>query len=222
MTNHANRGDRAPVGRIPRSRSIVSLCDRTTTMLKPWAMDGYRCVAVDLAHGLHERHRPDGIVTVGCDVRGYNLPADAGLVLMSPPCTHLAGSGARWWRSKGLSTLIGALQLVEACRALADDCGLPYLLENPVGLLGSWWRPCDWSFHPAEYAGYLGDPEPEAYTKLTCIWTGGGIAKPPTRPVEPALGSKMHKLPPSPDRADIRSAAPEGFARAVHTMLRDE
>lgn len=33
--------------------------------------------------------------------------------------------------------------------------------------------------------------------------------------VEPTEGSKMHNIPPSADRANIRSETPMGFARAV-------
>jgi hypothetical protein len=39
---------------------------------------------------------------------------------------------------------------------------------------------------------------------------------PDRRPVEPTEGSKMHLLPPGPERANLRSATPEGFARAVY------
>lgn len=38
---------------------------------------------------------------------------------------------------------------------------------------------------------------------------------PEPKPVEPVLGSLMHKLPPSEDRGNIRSVTPEGFAQAV-------
>jgi len=38
---------------------------------------------------------------------------------------------------------------------------------------------------------------------------------PPKSRVHPYEGSKMHLLPPSGDRANLRSATPNGFARAV-------
>ena len=38
---------------------------------------------------------------------------------------------------------------------------------------------------------------------------------PDRKPGEPTLGSLMHRLPPSDDRADLRSATPLGFAYAV-------
>jgi len=38
---------------------------------------------------------------------------------------------------------------------------------------------------------------------------------PEQTPVFPSGGSKMHKLAPSRDRADLRSATPAGFAQAI-------
>jgi len=78
-------------------------------------------------------------------------------------------------------------------------------------------------FQPYEY----GDP----WTKKTCLW--GKFNVPVKAPVEPAgqwidrvnqkgiidhLGylppDWVHKLPPSPDRAKLRSVTPAGFAQA--------
>ena len=55
----------------------------------------------------------------------------------------------------------------------------------------------------------------EAYTKRTCLWIGGGFLLPEHKAVVPVLGSKMHNLPDSKGRANLRSATPAGFARAV-------
>lgn len=38
---------------------------------------------------------------------------------------------------------------------------------------------------------------------------------PAKRPVDPVDGSRMHLLPPSEERANLRSATPTGFAKAV-------
>ena len=34
--------------------------------------------------------------------------------------------------------------------------------------------------------------------------------------IEPVLGSKMHLIPPSKERANLRSKTPEGFAKAFY------
>jgi hypothetical protein len=90
---------------------------------------------------------------------------------------------------------------------IAEWSGAPYLIENPVSTVSTYWRKPDHSFDPSDY----GDP----WTKRTCLWVSGGFVMPPKRPVAPTFGSKMHLLPPSPDRADKRSETPMGFARAV-------
>ena len=124
-------------------------------------------------------------------------------------------SGARWFRDKGLGKLAYGIRLVEASRRIAEWTGARYCIENPVGSLSTYWREPDYTFDPCDYGGYLSPPGDE-YTKKTCLWTGGGFVMPPKRPVQPTLGSLMHSLPPSDDRADLRSVTPMGFAEAVY------
>lgn len=197
----------------PRPGIVLSLCDRTGTMVQPWLEAGYRCVIVDLQHP--EGEHTDGLLTrVGADVTTYLPPREQYAAAFAfPPCTHLAGSGARWFKDKGLPALIDGLQLVEASRRILDWTGAPWALENPSGTLSTYWRSPDYSFDPYEYGAWADGAD--AYTKRTCLWTGGGFVMPPRRPVEPVEGSRMHKLGPSPQRADLRSITPLGFARAV-------
>lgn len=190
------------------------LCNRTENMARPWLDAGIRCVTVDMQPA--DRAHPLRTHIEG-DVRDYQAPARPLFVAAFPPCTDLAVSGARWYRSKGLRGLIGALEVVETCREICEASGAPYMIENPVGTLSTYWREPDFAFDPCDY----GDP----YTKRTLLWTGNGFVMPPVvRPgdmfeaptwVEPTEGSKMHRLPPSADRADLRSVTPQGFARAV-------
>ncbi len=191
---------------------ILSLCDRTGNMVRPWLEAGHEAVTVDLqpAAWAHSRR-----THLKADVRqvGHLSLGRFDFVAAFPPCTHLASSGARWFRDKGLGKLIEALEIVEACRVICEKSGAPYMIENPVGTLATYWREPDYTFHPVHYAGY-GD-EADEYTKKTCLWTGNGFVMPPRKPGEPTLGSLMHRLPPSEDRADLRSATPMGFARAV-------
>ena len=116
-------------------------------------------------------------------------------------------SGARWFKDKGIGALVDALELFNVSVRLAEWSGAPYLIENPVSTVSSYWRKPDHTFDPCDY----GDP----YTKKTCLWVGGGFVMPPKRRVEPVLGSKMHLLPPSEERARLRSETPRGFAEAV-------
>lgn len=193
---------------------VLSLCDRTGHMVEPWAEAGFECVCVDVQHSEGE-HR-EGLVTwVGADVRWWLPPRrEFAVVFAFPPCTNLAISGARWFKDKGLRGLVDGLELVERCRAICEWSGAPWMLENPVSTLSTYWREPDFTFDPCDFGAYL-EPPGDAYTKRTCLWTGNGFTMPEKRPVFPHKGSQMHLLAPSPDRADKRSETPRGFARAV-------
>lgn len=189
----------------------LGLYEKTGVMARPWAEAGYDCLCVDIQADPGVR---DGIEFVRADITTYMPPnGEYAFVAAFPPCTHLAGSGARWWRSKGFAALAEAAVLFARAEQIAEWCGCPYFIENPVGRMSSVHKP-DSLFDPCDYGGYL-DPPGDAYTKKTCLWTGGGFVMPDPRPVFPTEGSRMHLLPPSPDRADLRSVTPEGFARAV-------
>lgn len=194
--------------------TVLSLCDRTGVMVQPWLDDDFDCIIIDIQHP-RGRVVEGRLTTVGSDILTWLPPlVEYEIVFAFPPCTHLAVSGARWWKSKGLSALIEGLQLVEACRKIAEWSGAPYMLENPIGALSTNWRKPDHSFDPCDFGGYLSPPS-DPYTKRTNLWTGGGFVMPPPRRIDPTDGSKMHRLPPSADRTDLRSVTPRGFAQAV-------
>lgn len=193
---------------------VLSLCDRTGVMVEPWAEAGYDCITVDLQPSANESPNWTHFVA---DVRTWLPPLlEYGIIFAFPPCTHLANSGARWFRDKGLSKLIEGLELVEACRRICEWSDAPWMIENPVGQLSSYWRAPDLMFDPYHFAGYCDDPTEDSYTKRTCLWVGHGFRIPPKRPWGSTLqGSKMHLMAPSPERGDLRSVTPRGFARAV-------
>lgn len=202
---------------LERPPLVLSLCDLTGHAVAPWAAVGYECWTVDLQHPSGTGPLLNGIRKVGADVTRFCPPLGrpVAFVFAFPPCTHLAVSGARWFKDKGLDALADSLRVVAACNAICEASNAPFLIENPVSTLSTYWRKPDYSFDPCDYAGYLDDPSPEAYTKRTCLWVGGGFRLPEPRRVEPTLGSKMHLLPPSEERANLRSATPIGFSRAV-------
>lgn len=200
-------------------KTVISLCDRTGNMILPWLDAGYRAITIDLQESVlsHPNHTHIQGNVNGISTAILKIAEPIAAVFAFPPCTHLAVSGARWFRSKGLGLLIDGLEVVEKCRVLCKDSGAPWMLENPVGVLATYWREPDYTFDPNDY----GDP----YTKKTCIWAGNGFVIPPVvQPgdmfeeptwVAPTLGSMIHRMPPGADRGDKRSITPMGFARAV-------
>lgn len=196
---------------------VLSLCDYSGVMVEPWLVAGFDCTIVDRQHppGLSKGNADRSLMKVGADVLDWAPDRPASIVFAFPPCTNLASSGARWFKDKGLAALIDSLRLVEACRVLCESSGAPWMLENPNGTLATYWRQPDFRFDPFEFAGYLPDAAEDCYTKRTCLWVGGGFIVPQRRPLEAVLGSKMHLVPPSDDRANIRSQTPHSFAQAV-------
>ncbi len=193
---------------------VISLFDRTGNMVAPWAAAGFLGLCVDLRHPPGET-RDGNVIRIGADVRDWLPPyAPVAMVFAFPPCTDVAVSGARWFQDKGLGALVRALGLFDAAVRLAEWTGAPYLVENPVSTVATYWRKPDHTFDPCDYGGWL-DPPDDAYTKKTCLWTGNGFVMPPPRRVAPTEGSRMLRYRPGPDRADLRSATPRGFAQAV-------
>lgn len=197
--------------------TVISFCDRTGNMVLPWLENGYRAITVDLQ--MADIAHPNRIhIAADCGALGSDFvrqfaPITAAFAF--PPCTNLAVSGARWFADKGLKGLIDGLRIVEACRHLCETSGAPWMLENPVSTIASYWRKPDYTFHPYEFTEF----EPaDNYTKKTCLWTGNGFVMPKPAPA-PGIGKpddRIHKAPPSDERGNIRSATPLGFARAVY------
>lgn len=203
-------------------KTIISLCDYTGNMVKPWIENGYHAFLVDPQHGIT---RTEGAVTKFAGTIEDAMPAigelirsgEVAAVFGFPPCTDMAVSGARWFedkRSKDKMFQAKAVMVAEQCRTVGRLAGVPWFVENPVSVLSSAFGKPQHSFHPADYTAY----EPaDNYTKKTCLWTGGGFIMPqPAK--DSSLGApddRIHKAPPGPERANFRSATPMGFARAV-------
>ena len=176
------------------NRIILDLCGGTGAWSKPYADAGYEIWNLDTCISEHFDVRLQRYQT--WDVHG---------ILAAPPCTHLSGSGARWWKDKGEEALLEALSIVDAClRVVILYKPAWWCLENPVGRLVHYLGPPEMYFDPCDY----GDP----YTKKTCLW--GDFNEPVKSPVEPTEGGKIHRMPPSPDRSKLRSITPPGFAQA--------
>jgi hypothetical protein len=183
-------------------------------MVKPWSEAGFECLCVDTAHSIR-RERTEGKVRhVWGDVRTWTPPPDVrgriAIVFAFPPCTHVAVSGARDFRTKGTALLRDSLELFSACMHAAEWSGAPYMVENPVGKFSDHMGKPNHTFQPWQYG--------DLWTKKTCLWTGKGFVMP--QPLHsaapPGVTQAIWLMPPSGDRADKRSETPAGFAKAVY------
>jgi site-specific DNA-cytosine methylase len=123
------------------------------------------------------------------------------LMIAHPPCTHLAVSGARWFKEKVLEQL----QALEFVRRLLDAPIPSIALENPVSVISSKIRKPDQIIQPWQFG--------HGETKATCLWLKNLPKLQPTNIVEGREG-RVWKMGPSPDRWKERSRTYTGIAAA--------
>jgi hypothetical protein len=134
------------------------------------------------------------------------------LMVAHPPCTHLAVSGARWFKDKAQEQA-EALAFVRLLLAAP----IPRIaLENPVSVISSRIRKPDQVIQPWQFG--------HEATKTTCLWLKGLPRLTPTNIVGKGArhvtksGKSLpqwYNLPPSADRWKIRSATFQGIADAM-------
>lgn len=125
------------------------------------------------------------------------------LLIAHPPCTHLATSGARWFKDKDP---IKQANAVEFAKALLEAPIHKIALENPISVLSNLIRKPDQIVQP----WWFGHPE----KKATCLWLKNLPLLKPTKIVA-ATNSTIHMMPQSPNRARNRSRTFTGLAKAM-------
>lgn len=130
------------------------------------------------------------------------LDEDWDLMVAHPPCTHLAVSGARWFKDKQ-EEQSAALDFV---RLLLDAPIQRIALENPVSIISSRIRKPNQIIQPWQFG--------HGETKATCLWLKGLPLLKPTDVVE-GREARIHRMPPSPDRWKERSRTFQGIAQAM-------
>jgi hypothetical protein len=189
---------------------VLIACEFSGAVRRAFRAKGHDAWSCDLipADDSQEFHIED-------DVTKY-LSADCewDLMIAFPPCTHLAVSGARYFKDKAVQQE----EAIEFVRKLLEAPIPKIALENPVGVISSRIRKPDQIIQPYEFG--------HDASKRTCLWLKGLPKLQPTKYVEPKIinGKKIwgnqtpsgqNKLGPSPDRAKIRSITYEGIAAAM-------
>jgi len=124
------------------------------------------------------------------------------MLIAHPPCTHLAVSGARWFKDKQIEQQ----QALDFVRLLLDAPVERIALENPVSIISSRIRKPDQIIQPWQFG--------HGETKTTCLWLKN---LPPLKPTQIVDGreNRVHRMPPSPDRWKERSRTYTGIANAM-------
>lgn len=124
------------------------------------------------------------------------------LMIAHPPCTHLAVSGARWFKDKRQEQA-DALAFVRDLLAAP----VPHIaLENPVSIISTAVRKPDQIIQPWQFG--------HGEVKATCLWLKN---LPPLMPTNIVDGrtARVHREAPSPDRWKNRSCTYPGLAAAM-------
>jgi hypothetical protein len=124
------------------------------------------------------------------------------LAIFHPPCTHLAVSGARWFKNKQREQE-DALKFVRKLLAAPIS---RIALENPISIISSKIRKPEQRVQPWMFG--------HGETKATCLWLKN---LPPLRPTNIVEGRvpRVHMEPPGPDRWKNRSRTYQGLANAM-------
>ena len=152
------------------------------------------------------------------EINFKGVPHSFDLMIAHPPCTHLAVSGARWFKNKQKEqkdAIDFFMKLINA--PIEKIC-----VENPVSIMSTKYRKPDQYIQPWQFG--------HKRTKKTCLWLKNLPLLKPTKIVEPEYilyGSKKNKsgvskydklwgpLPPSDDRGKLRSTTFYGIAEAM-------
>ena len=179
---------------------VLVACESSGTVREAFRVLGHNAISCDLLpadDGSPHHLQSDCLVAI--------LEGGWDLIIAHPPCTHLASSGARWFKQKRED---GRQQEgIDLFCAIRDACGdTHYAIENPIGIMSSIWRKPDQIIQPWQFG--------HGETKATCLWLQGVPKLEPTDLVE-GREARIHKLPPSKDRWKIRSKTYEGIAKAM-------
>ena len=184
---------------------ILVACEESqvvTIAFREKGHEAYSCDIQDCSGGHPEWHIKQDILQQ-MDIRFNSWD----LVIAFPPCTNLAVSGARWFKEKQADgrqqeSIKFFMEFVRVSKAYK----IPMAIENPIGIMSTHYRKPDQIIQPWQYG--------HGETKATCLWLHGLPKLRPTNIVE-GREQRIWKLPPSEDRAKLRSKTFPGIAKAM-------
>jgi hypothetical protein len=136
------------------------------------------------------------------------------MMIAFPPCTHLAVSGARWFKDKKMeqSEAIEFFIRLATSNAIDTEVGSDLgiinkiAIENPIGIMSTKYRKPDQIIQPWQFG--------HGETKATCLWLKNLPLLQPTNIVS-GREQRIHKMPPSENRGRERSRTYPGIAAAM-------
>ena len=178
---------------------VLVACEFSGIVRRAFAKRGHDAWSIDLLPTEMEW------AGIGSHVKGdilEHLESGWELMIAFPPCTHLAVSGARWFKDKQAEQI----EALDFIRQLMDAPIEHIAIENPIGIISTRIRKPDQIIQPWQF----GHPE----TKATCLWLKNLPLLEPTDIVDGRY-ARVHREPPSKDRWKNRSRTYQGIAEAM-------
>ena len=184
-------------GRRVETMKVLIACEYSGTVREAFRAKGHDAMSCDLLPtddpGPHYQGPIEDVLNDGWD-----------MMVAFPPCTHLAVSGARWFKEKRADgRQQDALKFV---RMLMDAPIDRIAIENPVSIISSQIRKPDQTVQPWQFG--------HGETKRTCLWLKDLPKLKPTDIVD-GREQRIWKMPPSADRWKERSKTFQGIANAM-------
>ena len=177
------------------AKRVLIACEFSGVVRDAFRRRGHYAVSCDLLPSDEAGEHYQGDVR---DVLGQGWD----IMVAHPPCTHLAVSGARWFKDK-VREQAEALDFV---RLLLAAPIRHIALENPVSIISSRVRKPDQVIQPWQHG--------HGETKATCLWLKNLPKLTPSNVVS-GREQRIWKLPPSADRWKERSRTFSGVAEAM-------
>ena len=186
---------------------ILVACEESQVVCNAFRAKGHEAWSCDIlpTSGPHpEWHIQDDIMNVLRHDIISPSSCEYDMVIAFPPCTDLAVSGARWFEEKKKD---GRQQKSIMFFEFFTQLKNKYVaIENPIGIMSREYRKPDQIIQPWQFG--------HGETKATCLWLKNLPLLVPTNIVE-GREQKIWKMPPSEDRAKLRSKTYNGIAEAM-------
>jgi len=193
-----------------KKQRVLIACEESQVVCKAFREKGFEafsCDILDCSGGHPEWHIKDDVLK--------HLDERWDLMIAHPPCTHLAVSGARWFKNKKQEQN----EALEFIKKLLNTSIKHIALENPVGVISTRIKKPNQIIQP-----YMFGDEAQ---KTTCLWLKNLPELKPTKIVgkgefvtfksgkkHPKWYSEKFKLSPK-ERSRLRSKTFYGISKAM-------
>ena len=183
-----------------KDMKVLIACEFSGIVREAFIARGHDAWSCDILEPEIKGHHMQG------DIRNFMARYDEGIpwdmMIAFPPCTHLAVSGARWFKHKEREQK----EAINFFMMLANAPIERIAIENPIGIMSRLYRKPDQIIQPWQFG--------HGETKATCLWLKNLPKLRSTNIVE-GRTPRVHHEPPGPNRWKNRSRTYQGIADAM-------